>query len=117
MQNSPVTVTAGLKREIAPRELWRLLRSPHAPCVLDLREPREFHQGHVPGAQSYPLPRVLTEAFQMLTTTEIILACRTGRRSLRAAAALQQQGITSFRILRGGMVAWELDGLLTATEM
>jgi len=46
----------------------------------------------------------------------VVLVCRTGRRSRRAAAALQSLGYRNIRILEGGTVAWEAATLLTAIE-
>ena len=46
----------------------------------------------------------------------IVIVCRSGRRSRRAASALQQLGITNVAILDGGMLAWEAAGLLEAVD-
>ena len=37
---------------MAPQELWQALHTPTPPAVVDVREPREFQRGHVPGAIS-----------------------------------------------------------------
>ncbi|MBP9070834.1 MAG: rhodanese-like domain-containing protein, partial [Caldilineaceae bacterium] len=46
----------------------------------------------------------------------IVLVCRSGRRSDRVAQALQQAGFNHVRTLTGGMVAWESSGLLEAID-
>jgi SulP family sulfate permease len=82
--------------------------------VVDVREPREFQQGHVPRAQLVPLPDLLSELPALPQERPLILVCRTGRRSTRAAWMLKNKGYGNVAVLRGGMVAWEASGLLDA---
>ncbi len=110
-----------------PRTLWQQLHTSelinqHAgngvglkpPLILDVREPREFRQGHIAEAQSVPLATILSEEVKFPTNQQIVLVCRSGRRSRRAAAALQNLGCHNISILEGGMQAWEAEGLLEA---
>jgi SulP family sulfate permease len=103
-------------QNIAPETLWQQLREATPPLVIDVREPREFKQGHIPQAQLLPLPRFLSESAALPTDRALVLVCRGGRRSTRAAAMIQSQGYTNVRVVRGGMVAWESAGLLAAVE-
>jgi len=102
---------------ISPTELWAKLRNGEAPPkVIDVREPREFMQGHVPQAELIPLSSVLSDTPGLAADDDIILVCRSGRRSIRAAYVLQQKGFENVRILQGGILAWEAATLLEATE-
>jgi sulfate permease, SulP family len=120
----PLTVLAHTVRpqrpitEISPVTLWRNLRQPieRRPLLIDVREPREFHQGHIMGAELIPLPELLTNGFNLPRDREITLVCRGGRRSHRAAAVLQERGYEQIVVLRGGMLAWEAAGLLEAVD-
>ncbi len=58
------------------------------PFVIDVREPREFNQGHIPDAHSLPLAHFLADDWQLPIDQPIVLVCRSGRRSRRAAMAL-----------------------------
>lgn len=102
---------------VPPQELWQRLRSPNPPRVYDVREPREFQRAHIPRAESLPLLQVLRDSLDLPQDRPIVLACRTGRRSLRAAAALQSRGYDDVSILAGGLVAWEAAGLLEAVAL
>ncbi len=113
---APVPLSAVAVPEIAPETLYRELRGPTPPLVVDVREPREFRQGRVPGAVNVPLPRLLENAHAVPKDRPIVLACRTGRRSRRAAAHLLQQGYRDLRLLAGGMVAWRAAALLEAVD-
>lgn len=104
---------------LSPRGLWRKLHGPAPdilPFVVDVREPREFQRGHVPEAQSIPLPKIMLNTIKLPNDRQIVLVCRSGRRSRRAAYTLQQMGIMNVAILDGGMVAWEAEGLLEAVD-
>lgn len=99
---------------IEPRALWRQIRSPSPPRIIDVREPREYRQGHIPQAELLPLYELLTRPESVSRDRPIVLVCRSGRRSERAATALMRHGFEQVMILRGGMLAWEASDLLMA---
>jgi rhodanese-related sulfurtransferase len=45
---------------------------------------------------------------------QIVLVCRRGRRSTRAARYLQSKGYDKVCVLQGGMLKWEAEGLFEA---
>ncbi len=105
--------------EITPQELWhKLMHSDTPPVVIDVREPREFKQGHIPQAQLIPLPKLLLDKQELPDNREIVLVCRGGRRSTRAAYMLQEnRNGYKVRVLKGGMLAWEAAKLLEAIDI
>ena len=100
--------------EITPQKLWEQMHSDQVPLVVDVREPREYRQGHIPHAVTIPLPKLLAEDVKLPPDRQIVLVCRSGRRSRRAAYALQQIGCMNVMILQDGLIAWEASGLLEA---
>ncbi|MBN1641778.1 MAG: STAS domain-containing protein [Anaerolineae bacterium] len=98
------------------RALWDSLRAELPPSVIDVREPSEFRRAHIPGAQSIPLPVLLNHLDQIPQDRPVVLICRGGRRSTRAAAYLRERHYGNVRVLRGGMVAWENAQLLEAVD-
>ncbi len=72
--------------------------------------------GHIPGAHLTPLARILTEPIELPDHQRIVLVCRSGRRSARAAATLAAQGQKQLVILQGGMLSWQAHSLLEAIE-
>ena len=103
---------------IPPQELWTAICNgeEERPFIVDVREPREFSQGHIPDAHSIPLAHILAEEWQLPSNQQIVLVCRSGRRSRRAAFALIKSGVANVKILNGGMIAWEAADLLEAVE-
>lgn len=103
---------------VSPGQLWEALHEPEAdrPYIVDVREPREFRNGHIVEAQSIPLADILKKSEHIPKSQRLVLVCRTGRRSRRAAYALQTAGYEQCIILDGGMQAWEAEGKLEAID-
>ena len=80
--------------------------------VLDVREPDEFHGplGHVPGAMLIPLGELKDRLATLDRERPVVAVCRSGSRSARAVAMLQQAGFTQVANLAGGMLRWRVDG-------
>ncbi|MDF1761880.1 MAG: rhodanese-like domain-containing protein [Oleibacter sp.] len=78
--------------------------------VLDVREPAEFIQGHLPGAQNVPRGvlefRVGDHPALLDTDKTILLYCKNGGRSTLAAHTLKQMGFDQVRMLVGGFDGW-----------
>jgi len=102
---------------VTARTLWEQMHTSAPPLIYDVREPREFRRAHIPQSHLLPLPKVLTEAVVLPRDQRIVLACRSGRRSMRAAQALAQQGYSNVAVLDGGLMAWEAAGLLEAVDL
>jgi rhodanese-related sulfurtransferase len=104
-------------REISPQELVAF-REAGVP-IIDVREPDEFAEGHIPGAVNIPRgllefevdghPAVAYRAAEELSHRErpVVLYCLSGGRSALAAAALQGLGFASPLSLAGGILHWE----------
>ena len=87
--------------------LQKRLQSNAKPLVVDVREPAEFDSGHIAGARLAPLGTVESDLADVKKDQEIVLVCRSGRRSAKAYEALAARGYTNLLNLEGGMLAWE----------
>jgi len=99
-----------------PRILWDELHQRIPPTVVDIREPREYLRGHIPQAISIPMLNLIKDPSQLPKLRQVVLVCRSGRRSTRAIHMLNEVGFTNLRIMKGGMVEWENAGLLEAID-
>lgn len=107
-------------KTVTPQQVWERLHGPdkEALTIVDVREPREYSRGHIPEAQLQPLAEIMAVETAVFPTSQpVILVCRRGRRSRRAAHILQQRGVQDVSVMDGGMVAWEAAGLLEAVEL
>ena len=84
--------------------------------LIDVREPREYRNGHIPQATLLPIRQIPEEGRYLPADRPIVLVCRSGRRSRLAACILQDMGYTDVYALRGGMLAWEAAGYPVAIE-
>jgi adenylyltransferase/sulfurtransferase len=82
-------------------------RMNHAPLfLLDVREPHEYDAGHLAGAVRIGIDEVANHIDELVTISEMVVYCRSGMRSARAARLLQQRGINAVS-LTGGLLAWQ----------
>jgi SulP family sulfate permease len=108
-------ITVDPAHHVTVADFQHLAGDPNA-ILLDVREPEEYRRGHIPGARLLPLRRVLDEAPDLARDRRILLACRSGRRTLRAMHMLRTMGFDDVYGLRGGILAWQADGRPVAVE-
>jgi rhodanese-related sulfurtransferase len=72
--------------------------------LIDVREAHEYAAGHVPGARSIPMS-VLPVRIDDIPTSEVLLICQSGARSMQVAIWLANQGYTPVNVA-GGTGAW-----------
>ncbi|MCY1040771.1 rhodanese-like domain-containing protein [Corallococcus sp. bb12-1] len=91
-------------QDIAPARLSTL-----GPDVrrIDVREPDEYTGplGHLPDAELVPLGTLEAASADWPRDAPLLLICRSGGRSARAAQALAQRGFQRLYNLAGGMLA------------
>jgi rhodanese-related sulfurtransferase len=92
-------------REISPSELKSQLDS--GECVLvDVRDPSEHASERIPGARLMPLAK-FDPASLPANGTRIVLHCKGGSRSAKAAQKLLEAGASEACHLVGGIMAWK----------
>jgi phage shock protein E len=91
--------------------LARLARKDADLVVLDVRTADEFAAGHVPGARnvSHDLLSSKVADLQELRGKQVVLYCRSGRRTLLAEQTLRAAGFTRLLHLQGDYLAWEAE--------
>jgi rhodanese-related sulfurtransferase len=82
--------------------------------AVDVREPHEYVEGHVPCARLVPLSTVGRHAHELRHQTHrsgpVYLICRTGVRSADAANMLERSGVDAVSVA-GGTETWKAAGL------
>jgi rhodanese-related sulfurtransferase len=95
---------------LSPEELDRRLDSDPALLVCDVRNPDELggELGQLPGSLNIPLGQLQQRVGELSThkTRDIVVVCRTGKRSEAAARILRDSGFDRVFVLKGGMTAW-----------
>ena len=78
--------------------------------IVDVRQPEEYAQGHVPGAVLIPLATVMSRIDQISADKDVIMVCGVGERSAVAAEMAAALGRTRLHNLEGGTTAWIKQG-------
>ncbi len=94
--------------DISPQELEQMLQDQPDLQLIDVRTPQEFYYlGHIAQARLIPIYE-LPYAFRVLdTTTDVVITCQHGIRSVDACHFLQSQGFDRIYNLQEGMASWE----------
>jgi rhodanese-related sulfurtransferase len=82
--------------------------------LFDVREPDEYVEAHVPGAQLIPLSEITERVQDFPLAARLLLICRSGGRSRRAGELLQEHGRQVVNV-EGGTLAWQSAGFDVAT--
>ncbi|MBD3724241.1 MAG: rhodanese-like domain-containing protein [Flavobacteriaceae bacterium] len=80
--------------------------------ILDVRTEGEFEEGHIQDAQNID---VLQDDFKAKVATldknkPVMVYCKMGGRSAKAAGILKEMGFTTIVDLEGGYTAWKASG-------
>ena len=93
-------------------------RVAHEPdlVVLDVREPAEWADGHMPGARHIPMRQVSERLAEIPRDRPVALTCAGGTRSSLVASLLLARGFTDLVNVWGGMNGWAQAGLPIARD-
>ena len=97
-------------QQITQEEAKKIMDSGEEHIVLDVREQDEFDEGHIPNAILIPYTEIDAKAEGILTDkdAQILVYCRSGRRSKIAAESLANLGYTNVKEF-GGIIDWEYE--------
>jgi rhodanese-related sulfurtransferase len=101
-------------RDLTPEEVARGLEQGRI-LLIDVREPNETAVERYPDAVILPLSEFDPADIPDPAGREVVFACRSGRRSVTASLAAQEQGFAYGSHLAGGILAWKAAGLPTET--
>jgi rhodanese-related sulfurtransferase len=79
--------------------------------VLDVREPGEWADGHIPGATLIPLGGLESRLDEVPGDQRIVVVCRSGNRSAEGRDILLGSGYPAVTSLDGGMTDWIRAGM------
>jgi rhodanese-related sulfurtransferase len=90
-------------REIDVDQLEQVLGE--GATVVDVREPLEFAEAHVPGAVLIPMSELPGRVAELDATEPVYLICRSGQRSAVMCRLLAANGYDAVNVA-GGTLAW-----------
>lgn len=78
--------------------------------VLDVRQPEEWAEVHIPDATLIPLGELADRVAEVPTGREIVVVCRSGNRSQQGRDILLNAGYGAVTSMIGGMNDWAAAG-------
>ena len=93
--------------QITSDDAKKIMDSGEEYIILDTREQDEFDEGHIHGAILIPYTEIENKAEEMLSDkdAQILVYCRSGRRSKIASESLTKLGYTNVKEF-GGIIDW-----------
>jgi rhodanese-related sulfurtransferase len=96
-------------QDITAAEVAQRLKAGEDLHILDVREPDEYTEFNI-GAKLIPLGQVMAmqvDDIEDWKDEEVIVHCRSGKRSMQAGLMLETMGFKNVKNLAGGMLAWQ----------
>lgn len=81
--------------------------------ILDVRQPDEWRDFHVPGSTLIPLEQLEARVNEVPRDRDIVVVCRSGNRSATGRDILTKAGFTRATSLAGGLTQWKSAGYPT----
>ena len=113
MTSGRTTETASYPREISVEEAVAMRNS--GAFILDVRQPEEWNEYHVPGSTLIPLAELASRVDELPQDQEIVIVCRSGNRSAQGRDILLGAGFTQVTSMAGGLAQWRAAGYPTVT--
>lgn len=107
--HAPTTETTAQIREMEPKTLHERIGEGHRLVILDVRNPEEIEICRIQGSVVIPLPELPRRVAELNSADEIVVHCKSGRRSLKAIEELQKSGFKNLHNLTGGILKWIQD--------
>lgn len=78
--------------------------------ILDVRQPEEWNEVHIPGATLIPLGELAARMGELPRDREIVVVCRSGNRSATGRDILREAGFKQVTSMAGGVTDWRAAG-------
>lgn len=95
-------------RNVGSLEATQLINR-HNAVVLDVREDKEYAEGHISGSRHIPLGQLRgrIQELEKYKSRPVVVICRSGARSAGACGVLRKSGFEQVYNLSGGLNAWK----------
>lgn len=96
-------------REVAPQDVAQMIRDGKKVVFVDVREPEEFAERHIPGARSIPVRDTMSLDVTELADADLVVPyCLKDFRGFEGAKTLQKMGVPNVGLLKGyGIKSWQ----------
>ncbi len=113
-QSAPAAITNTLPKEISINQALNLRNA--GAFILDVRQPEEWNEYHVPGSTLIPLGELESRVKELPRDQPIVVVCRSGNRSATGRDILLRAGFLQVTSLAGGLSQWKAAGYPVVTS-
>jgi phage shock protein E len=105
-----------LMKSISLEQLNETLKAqPAGSVLLDVRTPKEFSEGYIPGALNIPIDELAMRTNELKSAKTIYVYCKMGGRAVVACEMLEAMGFKDLEVVDElGFPAWKSLGFPTA---
>ncbi|RLU01890.1 rhodanese-like domain-containing protein [Ketobacter sp.] len=99
-------------KTVSSQQLTNLMNKDEG-LVLDVRESKEFREGHITGARNIPYSKLKDNLGEIgqFKDKPVVLVCKMGQHAGAAGKILHGAGFKNVLRLSGGITTWKSDGL------
>lgn len=99
-------------KTVSSQQLTNLMNKDEG-LVLDVRESKDFREGHITGSRSIPFSKLKDSLDEIGSYKEkpVVIVCKMGQHAGAAGKILHAAGFTNVLRLSGGITTWKSDGL------
>lgn len=100
-------------KSLAPVSFSKEIGMIENPQLIDVRTPEEFNAGHILDAENINWlgDNFVSDVEKLDKSKPIFVYCKSGGRSAKAAAKLEELGFKNIYELQGGILKWDATGL------
>lgn len=93
---------------VSPAAVAEISAQSKPPLLLDVRTPKEFAEGHLPGAVNIPHDQLASRLSEIDRDHWVLVYCRSGARATMAEGVLVNEGI-EVRQVEGSWLRWQAE--------
>lgn len=93
---------------VSPAAVGEISEQSKPPLLLDVRTPKEFAEGHLPGAVNIPLDQLASRLSEIDRDHWVLVYCKSGARATKAERILVDEDI-EVRQIAGSWLRWQAE--------
>ena len=97
---------------VTPNQAVTMMNKNNA-VIIDVRPEKDFKKGHIIGSKNFPastLPQMKGK-LEKFKGAPVLVCCQSGNLSADSAKKIREHGVDNVELIKGGIFAWEQEGL------
>ena len=97
---------------VTPNQAVTMMNKNNA-VVIDVRPEKDFKKGHIIGSKNFPVSTLqqMKGKLEKFKGAPVLVCCQSGSQSADSVKKIRELGVDNAQLIRGGIFAWEQEGL------